>query len=108
MILLRKLKKSDKELKMIKNAISTFKKALQDHQQQWAKDNQQKLAKSKALARMLGIIGQNDLPEIKSESLQRWETRLHLLSHRIKNAKAKALKKAKPATRKKISGRAAQ
>lgn len=107
MILLRKLKKSDEELKMIKNAISTFKKALQDHQQQWAKDNQQKLAKSKALAQMLGMIGENGLPEINSEPLQRWERRLHLLSHRIKNAKAKAAKNAKPAAREKASPRAA-
>ncbi|WP_276090414.1 hypothetical protein [Pedobacter sp. JY14-1] len=100
MILLRKLKRSDEEVQTIKSAIAAYTKALHETQQKWAKEHKEKITTSKALAEMLGMIGKNGLPEIASEPLQRWETRLHLLSHRIKNAKAKAAKKSKPAAKK--------
>ena len=95
MVILRKQKKIEQELKLINRAVTTYKKATEADQKKWVQANKKKAELTKDLAKALGLLGSNGLPTLNSAILDRWQIRQNLLSQRLKNAKNKVKQKTK-------------
>ncbi len=89
MILLRKEKSKEEEIKLIKLAIAEFQKSHETKQQDWLKENQAKADSTRELAQVLGLLGSTGLPKNDDTIIEKWQTRLYLLEYRIKNARKK-------------------
>ena len=89
MILLRKLKSGTQEISTIKLAISSYKKTIEAKQKKWVQKNKKKAELSRALAQSLGLLQDNGLPTYQDEIITKWQTRLHLLEHKLANTKPK-------------------
>jgi tetratricopeptide (TPR) repeat protein len=107
MVVYRKSRTPAEEIKLIKTAISTYKKALDTGHKNYITANKKKANSTKELAQMLGLIETNGLPKRDNAFIQRWQTRLHLLEHRMKakteKAKITAQKNKAKASKKKQS-----
>lgn len=91
MILLRKAKSKEREVKLIKLAITAFQKSHQTKQQDWLKQNQAKADSSRELAQVLGLLEPTGLPKRDDTVIEKWQTRLYLMEYRIKNARKKKI-----------------
>ena len=96
MILMRKAKSKEKEVKLIKLAITAFQQSLQSKQQDWLKKNQAKADSTRELAEVLGLLEPTGLPKSEHAVIEKWQTRLYLLEYRIKNARKKKSSSKKP------------
>ena len=97
MILLRKAKSKEEEVKLIKLAIAEFQKSHETKQQDWLKENQAKADSSRELAQVLGLLEPTGLPKRDDTVIEKWQTRLYLLEYRIKNARKKKISPKKTA-----------
>ncbi|RYE53205.1 MAG: tetratricopeptide repeat protein, partial [Sphingobacteriales bacterium] len=95
MILYRKSKSREDEVRLIKTAISEYKKQTEGLQQQWLQENKAKVESSRDLAKVLGLVESNGTPLSNDTILEKWQTRLYLLGYRLKNARKKTSKKLK-------------
>ncbi|WP_316797699.1 hypothetical protein [Pedobacter frigidisoli] len=95
MILHRKTRSKEDEVKLIKLAITSYQDALHSKQEEWAKQNSEKAESTRELARILGLLEPTGVPKNDDTTIEKWQTRLYLLEYRIKNAR-----KTKPAKRK--------
>ena len=93
MVLYRKLKTKEEEVKLIKSAIAGYQQALEVQQGEWFKANSAKANSTRALAQLLGLLEPNGLPVNKDPTLEKWQTRLYLLSYRLGNARKKNVSK---------------
>ncbi|SDG68566.1 hypothetical protein SAMN05421827_109158 [Pedobacter terrae] len=89
MVLLRKAKSKEQEVKLIKQAIAEYRKSYETKQQDWLTENQDKADSSRELARVLGLLEPTGLPKKDDTIIEKWQTRLYLLEYRIKNARKK-------------------
>ena len=89
MILYRKLKTKEDEVKLIKTAIAEYQKSIETQQQNWVQTNKAKADDTRQLAEALGLLQSNGLPLSDDTTLEKWNTRLYLLEYRIKNARKK-------------------
>lgn len=89
MIILRKEKSKEEEVKLIKLAIAEFQKSHENKQQDWLKENQAKADSTRELAQVLGLLEPTGLPKSDDSIIEKWQTRLYLLEYRIKNARKK-------------------
>ncbi|RYG54922.1 MAG: tetratricopeptide repeat protein [Chitinophagaceae bacterium] len=89
MILLRKAKSKEDEVKLIKLALAEYQKSHKMRQQDWLKQNQAKADSSRELAQVLGLLEPTGLPRSDDTIIEKWQTRLYLLEYRIKNARKK-------------------
>lgn len=89
MVLLRKAKSKEDEVKLIKLAIAEYRKIYETKQQDWLKENQAKADSSRELAQVLGLLEPTGLPKSDDTIIEKWQTRLYLLEYRIKNARKK-------------------
>ncbi len=99
MILLRKAKSKEDEVKLIKLAIAEFQKSHETRQQDWLKENRAKADSSRELAQVLGLLEQTGLPKSDDTIIEKWQTRLYLLEYRIKNARKKKTTSKKPTSK---------
>jgi tetratricopeptide (TPR) repeat protein len=90
MILYRKTKSRSDEIKLINTAISKYQKEQKDQQQHWLNTNQTKAKDTHELASILGLIESSGLPRSEFAVIKKWQTRLHLLTHRFKNERKKS------------------
>jgi tetratricopeptide (TPR) repeat protein len=103
MILYRKSRPKEDEIKLIKTAIDGYKKAAETQQQEWLNENKAKADSSRELAKVLGLLEPSGLPKSDDSTLEKWETRLYLLEYRLKNARKKKTKTVKkPSTSKPV------
>jgi hypothetical protein len=93
MVILRKLKKPQQELQLIKKAISAYRRGSTDAQKAWIKANHDKVESSRALAQTLGLIDKEGLPNASDQVTDKWAQRLTLLDTRLKKAETKRRKK---------------
>lgn len=108
MILYRKTKSKEDEVKLIKTAISEYERSAEGNYREWLEENQEKAESSRELAKVLGLIEPGGMPKNEDATIEKWQTRLYLLEYRISNARKKKtpVKKTKsspPATRKPAS-----
>ena len=96
MILLRKAKSKEEEVKLIKLAIAALQKSHQTKQQDWLKENQAKADSTRELAHVLGLLEPTGLPKSDDNIIEKWQTRLYLVEYRIKNARKKKTPIKKP------------
>ncbi len=96
MVLLRKAKSKEEEVKLIKLAITEFQKSHETKQQDWLKENQAKADSTRELAQVLGLLEPTGLPKSDDTIIEKWQTRLYLLEYRIKNARKKKTPIKKP------------
>jgi len=89
MILYRRYKSKEQEVKLIKTAIDQYKRSADNQQQSWLKENREKAESTKGLAKALGLLGLNGMPMNNDHTLEKWQTRLYLLEYRLKNARKK-------------------
>jgi len=89
MILYRKSRSKEEEVKLIKTAIREYQSAAQFKQEEWLKENRQKADSTRALASLLGMLEPSGLPKKYDKILEQWQTRLYLLEYRIKNSRKK-------------------
>lgn len=97
MVLFRKAKSKEQEVKLIKLAIAALQKSHETKQQDWLKENQAKADSSRELAQVLGLLEPSGLPKSEDTIIEKWQTRLYLLEYRIKNARKKKNSPKKPA-----------
>lgn len=89
MVLYRKIKEPNKEIKIIKRAITAYRKGIESDQRDWLKRNKEKADLTRELASSLGLLATNGLPLYQNETLLKWENRLLLLEERIARSKLK-------------------
>ena len=89
MIIYRKNKSKDEEVKLIKTAISEYQSTVQSRQEEWLKEHRQKADSTRELASLLGMLEPSGLPKKYDKILEQWQTRLYLLEYRIKNSRKK-------------------
>ncbi|SDZ79754.1 hypothetical protein [Pedobacter hartonius] len=89
MILFRKIRSKEEEVKLIKTAIGEYQSAAQSRQEEWLKENRQKADSTRELASLLGMLEPSGLPKKYDKILEQWQTRLYLLEYRIKNSRKK-------------------
>ncbi|MET1056973.1 MAG: hypothetical protein ABWY16_16805 [Pedobacter sp.] len=89
MILYRKNKSKEEEVKLIHTAISQYQSAAQSRQQEWLTENRQKADSTRELADLLGMLEPSGLPKKYDKILEQWQTRLYLLEYRIKSSRKK-------------------
>jgi len=114
MVLYRKAKAKEDEVKLIKVAIAEYQRSIETKQQEWLSTNQDKAERTRELAKVLGMLEPTGLPKKDDSIVEKWKTRLYLLEYRIKNARKKttSARKAKtkpkpvkkPIIRRKIKG----
>ena len=92
MVLYRKSKSREEEIKLIETAISEYKKEAETHRQNWLKENETKVESSRELAKVLGMLEANGMPVNDDTALEKWRTRLYLLEYRLKNSRKKKAK----------------
>lgn len=90
MIIFRKNKSKEEEVKLIKEAIFEYQQFMAAQQEKWLQDNQEKADSSRELAKILGLLEPNGLPTKDDATIEKWETRLYLLEYRLKNARKKS------------------
>jgi len=96
MVLYRKTRSKEDEVKLIKTAIAAYQKSTTNKQQEWLTANKTKAESTRELAKVLGLLNPSGLPKNDDATLEKWQTRLYLLEYRIKNArKKKPVKNAK-------------
>lgn len=93
MVILRRLKRPQQELQLIKKAISAYRKGNTDAQRDWINTNRDKVENSRALAQTLGLIDEEGLPNNSDQVTDKWTQRLMLLETRLKNAEKRSAKK---------------
>ena len=99
MVLYRKTRSKEDEVKLIKTAIATYQKSTVSKQKEWLTANRTKAESTRELAKALGLLDSSGLPKNDNTTLEKWQTRLYLLEYRIKNArKKKPVKNAKSKT----------
>lgn len=96
MVLLRKTKSKEDEVKLIKLAIAEYQKSYETKQQDWLKANRAKADSTRELAHVLGLLEPTGLPKSDDTIIGKWQTRLYLLEYRIKNARKKKTPPKKP------------
>jgi len=96
MVLLRKTKSKEDEVRLIKLAIAEYRKAQETKQQDWLKENQAKADSTRELANVLGLLEPTGLPKSDGTVIGKWQTRLYLLEYRIKNSRKKKTPVKKP------------
>lgn len=96
MVLFRKTKSKEDEVKLIKQAIAEYRKSYEIKQQDWLKENQDKANSTRELAHVLGLLEPTGLPKNDDATVEKWHTRLYLLEYRIKNARKKKTPSKKP------------
>lgn len=96
MVLFRKTKSKEDEVKLIKKAIAEYWKSYETKQQDWLKENQAKVNSTRELASVLGLLEPTGLPKNDDNIIEKWQTRLYLLEYRIKNARKKKAPLKKP------------
>lgn len=96
MVLLRKTKSKEAEVKLIKLAIAEYQKSHETKQQDWLKENRAKADSTRELAHVLGLLESSGLPKRDDTIIEKWQTRLYLLEYRIKNARKKKTSSKKP------------
>jgi len=89
MILYRKSRSKEEEVKLINNAIREYQSTAQFKQEEWLKENRQKADSTRELASLLGMLEPSGLPKKYDKILEQWQTRLYLLEYRIKNSRKK-------------------
>jgi len=89
MVLLRKTKSKEDEVKLIKLAIAEYRKSYETKQQDWLKENRAKADSTRELAHVLGLLEPTGLPKSDDTIIGKWQNRLYLLEYRIKNAREK-------------------
>jgi hypothetical protein len=99
MVLLRKTKSKEAEVKLIKLAIAEYQKAHEAKQQDWLKENRAKADSTRELARVLGLLEPSGLPKSDDTIIEKWQARLYLLEYRIKNARKKKTSSKKPVSK---------
>ncbi|MFN0257313.1 hypothetical protein [Pedobacter ureilyticus] len=93
MVILRKLKKPEQELQLLKKAISSYRQGSSDARSAWIKTNHDKVESSRALAQTLGLVDKEGLPHTGEDVTSKWAQRLTLLQKRLAKAKKNTLKK---------------
>jgi tetratricopeptide (TPR) repeat protein len=83
LILYRKKKSRQKELQLLESAIAGLQSRIQSDQREWVSEHKQLADLSRPLAKMLGLLDENDLPTYPDELLSRWKTRLEALKKKI-------------------------
>ena len=96
MILHRKTRSKEDEVKLIKLAITSYQDALHSKQEEWAKQHSEKAESTRELAQVLGLLEPTGLPKNDDTTIEKWQTRLYLLEYRIKNARKTKTAKKKP------------
>lgn len=96
MVLLRKAKSKEEEVKLIKLALAEYQKSHETKQQDWLRENHAKADSSRELAQVLGLLEPTGLPKSDDTIIEKWQTRLYLLEYRIKNARKKKTPVKKP------------
>ncbi|WP_144371960.1 hypothetical protein [Pedobacter xixiisoli] len=96
MVILRKLKKPEKELELLGKAITAYMEANIEAQRDWMENNQEKIDSSRALAQALGLLDGDGLPIPDQGPTQQWALRKSLLSTRLQKSKALPSKKKAP------------
>ncbi|QNN42938.1 hypothetical protein [Pedobacter roseus] len=99
MVLLRKTKSKEDEVRLIKLAIAEYRKSHETKQQDWLKENQAKADSTRELAHVLGLLEPTGLPKSDDTIIGKWQTRLYLLEYRIKNARKKKTSSKKPVSK---------
>lgn len=89
MIIYRKNKSKEEEVKLIKLAIAAYQKSTAIKQQDWQAKNKQKADSTRELAKVLGLLEPSGHPKNDDTTIEKWQTRLYLLTYRIKNARKK-------------------
>ncbi|MGN8055418.1 hypothetical protein ACTJKN_04035 [Pedobacter sp. 22163] len=89
MVLYRKIKEPNKEIKIIKRAITAYRKRIKSDQHGWLKRNKEKADLTRELASSLGLLDTNGLALYQNETLFKWENRLLLLEQRLARSKLK-------------------
>jgi tetratricopeptide (TPR) repeat protein len=106
MVLFRKAKSKEDEVKLIQTAITQVKEANELAYEIWLKDHQEKANSTRELAKALGLIEENGMPTAENDLLEKWHTRLYLLEYRLKNARNKPKKASKkPKSNKKATAK---
>ena len=96
MVIYRKTKTKEEEVKLIKTAIDAYQKSVVTKQLDWLEQNRTKADSSRELAKVLGLLEPTGLPKSEDATIEKWQTRLYLLSYRIKNARKKKSSSRKP------------
>jgi len=89
MVLFRKTKTKEDEVKLIRAAISEYQKSVATAKQVWMEEHKEKADSSRELASVLGLLEANGLPKNDDATIEKWQTRLYLLEYKIKNARKK-------------------
>jgi hypothetical protein len=92
LILYRKKKSRQKELQLLESAIAGLQSRIETDQREWVSEHKQMADLSRPLAKMLGLLDENDLPTYPDELLSRWKTRLEALKKKIALKKRPAQK----------------
>ncbi|RDC55163.1 hypothetical protein DU508_18615 [Pedobacter chinensis] len=104
MVLYRKSKTKEDEVKLIRMAIIEYKKAIEAQQQDWLTTNRAKVDSTRELAKVLGLLEPNGLPRRGDSILEKWQTRLYLLEYRLKNARKKKTQAKRPTSKRSKTG----
>ena len=89
MVLYRKTRSREEEVKLIKTAITAYEQSIRAKQEEWLSANRTKAESTRELATVLGLLEPSGLPKSGDTILEKWKTRLYLLEYRIKNARKK-------------------
>lgn len=98
MVIYRKTRSKEDEVKLIKTAIAAYQKSKVTQQQEWLMANKAKAESTRELAKVLGLLEPTGLPKNDDATVDKWQTRLYLLEYRIKNSRKKKPVKSKTAT----------
>lgn len=90
LILYRKEKNIQAELSLLKDSIKSHENHIEQEKREWISEHKKIAEDSRPLAKMLGMLGPNELPNYEDEIIQKWQRRLNALEKRIKT---KAIKK---------------
>ena len=93
-ILYRKLKLEDQELELLEKAVTNHQSHTEDAQREWIASHREIAEHSKPLAKMLGLLNENDLPVFKHEEFDRWKSRLDRLKEKINKSRTVKVAKA--------------
>ena len=83
MIIFRKQKAYKKENEIIKQAIGAYEHDRKEDIQAWAKSHKGIAAKSKALAKSLGLLNKSGLPAYEKAQVVRWRKRLEVVKKKL-------------------------
>jgi len=92
LILLRRLKKRQAEIDLLESAISKRLKELKRVQQDWVKEHAELAERSRPLAKLLGLLNEQELPNMADKQVNTWSARLERLTHKTKPRHAKKSK----------------